>query len=360
MEFQAPMTLWLLLLVPVLGLWHWRQRQSAAVRFSTVTRLKQGPVSWRMRLRPGLIGVRLLCLACVIVALARPRHGTVLSEISTEGIAIETVVDRSGSMQAEMGYKGKKLNRLQVVKHVLTDFIKGDDERFEGRAGDLMGLVTFARYAETVCPLVLSHGVLLEFLKQTHIVTERSEDGTAIGDAIALAGARLKKAEEEILRRRAELGVDDANDVPAGFKIKSKAIILLTDGQNNAGEYNPLSAANLAKDWDITIYTIGIGSDQSFTTVRTPMGTFKMPTQNDLDETLLTQIAESTGGFYSRADDAAALRDVIKKINDMETSEVKTVQYTRYSERFMPWAVAALGLLLLEILLSCTLFRKIP
>jgi len=364
MDFQAPMVLLLLLALPALGFWQMRKRRSAAVRFSSLNTLKKNPVSWRVRLRPLLIVLRLLCLACIIVALARPRKGTVLSEISTEGIAIEAVVDRSGSMQAEMDFDGQKLNRYQVVKRVLADFVKGNQHGLEGRTGDLVGLITYARYADTLCPLVLSHNVLLEFLKQTDIVRLRSEDGTAIGDAIALAAARLRKAEEEIQRRRARLGLADANEtdaaVPDAFKIKSKAIILLTDGRNNAGEYDPLSAARLAKDWGIKIYTIGIGSSQTFTTVRTFMGTYKMPVPDDLDEGLLTQIAETTGGFYSRADDAASLRDIIKKINNLEKSKVKTIQYTQYSERFVPWALVALALLAVEILAGCTILRKIP
>ena len=360
MDFQAPLVLYLLLLLPVLGVWQWRRQHTASVRFSSINTLKKSPVSWRVRLRPMLAMLRLLCLACVIVALARPRKGTVLSEISSEGIAIEAVVDRSGSMQAEMDYHGEELNRLEVVKRVLSEFIRGNKQQFEGRTGDLIGLITFARYADTTCPLVLSHSVLLEFLKQTKLVTIRSEDGTAIGDAIALAGARLKKAEEEIQRRRTSLGVADANDRPDTFQIKNKVIILLTDGQNNVGDYPPLMAAELARDWDIKIYTIGIGSDQAFTTVQTPMGNFKMPAQNDLDEPLLTRIAETTGGFYRRADSAQALADIVKTINDLEKSDVKTLQYTQYSEQFMPWIWAALALLLTEILGHCTVFRKIP
>jgi Ca-activated chloride channel family protein len=360
MDFQAPLVLLLLILLPVLGVWQWRRQRTAAVRFSSINTLKKSPVSWRVRLRPTLFLLRLLCLACVIVALARPRKGTVLSEISSEGIAIEAVVDRSGSMQAEMDYNGQELNRLDVVKRVLAEFIQGNKHQFEGRTGDLIGLITFAKYADTTCPLVLSHSVLLEFLKQTQIVTLRSEDGTAIGDAIALAGARLQKAEEEIQRRRVSLGMTDANDAPEGFKIKSKIIILLTDGQNNQGEYAPLKAAELARDWGVKIYTIGIGSDQAFTTVQTPMGSFKMPAQNDLDENLLTQIAETTGGFYRRADSARVLEDIVKTIDELEKSEVKTLQYTQYSEQFMPWVWAALGLIMLEILGSCTVFRKIP
>ncbi|MCF7972596.1 MAG: VWA domain-containing protein, partial [Phycisphaerae bacterium] len=359
MDFQAPLVLLLLVLLPVLGVWQWRRQRTAAVRFSSITTLKKSPVSWRVRLRPVLLLLRLLCLACVIVALARPRKGTVLSEISSEGIAIEAVVDRSGSMQAEMDYNGLELNRLDVVKRVLAEFIQGNKHQFEGRTGDLIGLITFAKYADTTCPLVLSHSVLLEFLKQTQIVTQEmsNEDGTAIGDAIALAGARLQKAEEEIQRRRVSLGMTDANDVPEGFRIKSKIIILLTDGRNNQGEYAPLKAAQLARDWGVKIYSIGIGSDQAFTTMQTPMGKFKIPAQNDLDENLLTQIAETTGGFYRRADSARVLEDIVKTINDLETSEVKTLQYTQYSEQFMPWIWGALGLIMLEILGSCTVFR---
>ena len=363
MSFQAPMVLWLLLLLPVLGYRQVRRVRSAAVRFSSVKTLRRTPVSWRLRLRqPVLTALRLLCLACVIVALARPRKGTVLAEVSTEGIAIEAVVDRSPSMGAEMDYKGTKLNRLEVVKRVLAEFVAGDRKALKGRAGDLIGLITFGRYADTVCPLVLSHEVLLEFLKQTQLVTLRSEDGTAIGDALALGAARLKKAEEEILRRRKALGTTDPNAASGSdaFTIKSKTIILLTDGRNNTGEYEPMQAAKMARDWGIRVYTIGIGSGNAFTTVQTPLGSFKMPTQDDLDEPLLRRIAETTGGFYSRADDADALLSIVEKINDMEKSEVKTLQYTQYSERFAPWALAAMALLTMEILAVCTIFRKIP
>ena len=291
----------------------------------------------------------------------RPRKGTDLLEISTEGVAIETVVDRSSSMQAEMDYDGQKLNRLEVVKRVLADFISGDDKELGGRTGDLIGLITFAGYADTVCPLVASHNVLTEFLKKTEIVTQRSEDGTAIGDAIALAAARLRKAEEEIVRRNVQLGYSESDsDGGDHFEIKSKAVILLTDGRNNKGDYKPLDAAELAKEWGIKIYTIGIGSAQSFQTIQTPLGTFRTPTRDDLDEGLLKSIAERTGGFYSRADDVDALRDIVKRINELEKTEVTSVQYTQYAEHFGRWTLPALLLLGLEMLASCTVFRKIP
>ena len=364
MEFQAKWVLLLLLLLPLLAFFQIRKRGSAAVRFSSLANMRQATPSWRLRFRPLLVLLRQLGLACLIVALARPRLGTVLSEISTEGIAIEAVIDRSSSMQAEMAFEGQKLNRLEVVKRVLGDFVKGDKKKLRGRAGDLIGLVTFARYANTVCPLILSHDVLLEFMKQTQLVTVQSEDGTAIGDALALAAARLRKAEEEILRRRQQLGLsedDSAGEaVPDAFRIKSKVIILLTDGRNNVGDYHPQAAAELAKKWGIKIYTIGIGSSQSFRTVDTILGRMKMPVRDELDEGLLKSIADVTGGFYSRADDVLSLRSIVQRINDLEKSEVTMVQYTQYSERFAHLALAALVCLLLEIMASCTLFRKIP
>lgn len=364
MQLYSPWALLLLLALPVLAYASLRRKRGAAVRFPSLADIRSCPVSWRLRLRPVMTAARLLCLGLLIVAMARPRKGTVLSEISTEGVAIEAVVDHSGSMQAEMDYYGQKLNRLEVVKRVLADFVEGDRKGLQGRTSDLIGLVTFARYADTVCPLGLSHNVLLEFLKKTDIVRLRSEDGTAIGDAIALAAARLKKAEEEIQRRNALLGLTgqenpESAEAP-GFTIKSKAIILLTDGRNNTGEYDPLQAAELANKWDIKIYTVGIGSTQAFTTIQTPLGTYRMPTVQDLDEGLLKAIADKTGGFYGRADDVEALHSIVKRIDELEKTKVKSIQYVQYAEHFGRWTWPALAILALEMLASCTIFRKIP
>ncbi len=365
MEWNSPWALLLLLVLPLLGYFMLRRQRGAAVKFPSLVDLRECPVSWRLRLRPVLVALRLLCLALLILALARPRKGTVLSEVSTEGVAIEAVVDHSGSMRTEMDYDREKLDRLEVVKRVLKDFVEGDKKGLGGRTGDLIGLVTFARYADTVCPLVLSHGVVTEFLKQTQIVNPRSgEDGTAIGDAIALGAARLKKAEEEIQQRNVQLGFGGDSEAQRqsapGFTIKSKVMVLLTDGRNNTGRYSPLEAADLARKWGIKIYTIGIGSAQAYTTVQTPLGTFRMPTEEDLDEGLLKAIAERTGGFYGRADDADALRKIVKKIDDLEKTEVKSVQYMQYAEHFGWWTLPALALLGLEMLAGCTILRKIP
>ncbi|MHC4426766.1 MAG: vWA domain-containing protein, partial [Planctomycetota bacterium] len=202
MQFYSRWVLLLLLILPAMAYLMLRKKRTAAVRFPSLIDMKSCSFSWRIRLRPLLTAARLVCVGLLVVALARPRKGTVLSEISTEGVAIEAVVDRSSSMQTEMDHYGQKLNRLEVVKKVLSDFIEGDKKDLHGRSSDLMGLITFARYADTKCPLVHGHNVLIEFLKKTEIVRIRSEDGTAIGDAVALAAARLQKAEEEIRRRK--------------------------------------------------------------------------------------------------------------------------------------------------------------
>lgn len=363
MQLYSPWVLLLFLLLPVMAYLMLRRKRTAAVKFPSLVDIKNCHLSWRVRLRPLLTILRLVCMTLLIVALARPRKGTVLSEVSTEGVAIEAVVDRSGSMQTEMDYYGQKLNRLEVVKKVLADFIEGDKRDLHGRGSDLIGLISFARYADTKCPLVHSHDVLVEFLDKTEIVSIRSEDGTAIGDAIALAAARLKKAEEEIEFRKQQLissGQEISETDESGFKIKSKVIVLLTDGDNNAGQYEPAEAAELAKEWGIKIYTIGIGSGLAYQTVPTFMGTYKVPVRQDLNETLLKSIADSTGGFYSRADDAESLRKIVKKIDELEKTEVKSVQYTQFAERFGPWTLAALVVLALEVLAGCTIFRKVP
>lgn len=363
MELYSPLVLLLFLLLPALAYLAWRKKGHAAVKFPSLRDVRQCPVSLRQKLRPLLKVARFVCMALLILALARPRKGTVLSEISTEGVAIEIVADRSGSMQTEMDYFGQNLNRFEVVKKVFSDFIAGDKKGLTGRSSDLIGLVTFARYADTTCPLIPSHNVLLEFFKRTEIAKLRSEDGTAIGDAIALAAARLKKAEEEIQQRKVkliEVGEKTLAEKESDFKIKSKVIILLTDGINNTGQYDPLQAAELARNWGIKIYTIGIGSDQAYMTVQTPLGTYKMPTGQDLDEGLLKAIAERTGAFYGRADNAETLHQIVRKIDELEKTKVKSIQYTQYAELFGPWTLAALLILVLEILASCTVLRKVP
>jgi Ca-activated chloride channel family protein len=352
--FYSPWILLLLLLLPVLAYLQWKRTGSAAVTFSSVDKFDACPVSWRQRLRPVMFILRLVCIALLIVAMARPRKGTKIENLSTEGVAMMIAVDRSGSMGEKMSYRGQSLNRLEVVKAVVADFIKGDGD-YKGRITDMVGLVTYARYADTQCPLVRGNTIIVDFLKATQLVQTREEDGTAIGDGIALAAARLQKAEEQIQQGNTPFFSDsESNKEKPDFTIKSKVIILLTDGLNNAGQYHPMESAKLAAEWGIKIYTIGIGSEQP---QRRGFFDFSGPT---LDEKLLQNIAQTTGGFYARAGNAEQLREIYKKIDELEKTEVKSIEYVDYAEQFGPWAKTALGLLILEILAAATVFRKIP
>lgn len=349
----APLTMWLL----------WRKGGRARLRFSSLRDAKTVRRSWQVQLRPLLAVARATCIVLLVLSLARPRQGSKYHKVSTKGVVLELVVDRSSSMNTEMDYQGKRLSRLDVVKKVLADFVAGGNG-LPGRPNDLMGLITFARYADTACPLVHAHDALLGFLDQTDIVQSRAEDGTAIGEGLALAAARLKKAETEIAQRNALLKATatTADNSPAKphFEIQSRAIILLTDGINNAGDTLPAAAAELAKEWGIKVYTIGIGSGEAFVRVQGLFGSQLLPTGQQLDEQLLKHIAHQTGGFYSRADDAEALRSIVEKIDQQEKSEIESVEYSRYEEKFHRPALAALAVLALEILMSCTIFRKIP
>ncbi len=354
-QFQNPWAFALLLLIPVvLVLLRWKRR--AAVRFSSKMFFDGCRKGWRVRLRPVLIIIRIICIILIIVSIARPRKGTKLSNVSTEGVAMQIVVDRSSSMNEQMEYMGKQLTRFDVVKLVLEDFIKGDGKQIKGRAGDMIGLVTFARYPDTICPIVHGHGILLDFMHQTETVKIREEDGTAIGEAVALAAARLDQAEKQITENNRKLAAASfGKALGPEFTIKSKVMILLTDGINNSGDITPQEAAKLAADWGIKIYAIGIGSDgfQYF-------GGMRIPVSSQLDEAMLNAMAQATGGFYARANSADALRQIYAKIDSLEKSRVDAVDYYEYAEQFEPFIFAALALLALEILLSCTVLRKIP
>ncbi|MFI4910603.1 MAG: VWA domain-containing protein [Sedimentisphaeraceae bacterium JB056] len=354
--FSNPWAFTLLLIIPVVLLLL-RFKSKATVRFSSSKFFMNCSPGWRVRLRPLLLILRIICIILIVISIARPRKGTKLSNVSTEGVAMQIVVDRSGSMDEQMAYKGRQLTRFEVVKNVLEDFIKGDGDKLKGRAGDMIGLVTFARYPDTTCPLVHSHGILLDFMKQTETVSEKSEENaTAIGEAISLAAARLEKAEQQILDNNRKIANSSLKDKSKpDFDIKSKVLILLTDGINNAGEMTPMQAAELASEWGIKIYAIGIGSDgyRSF-------GGMRIPMRSQLDEAMLQSIAQKTGGFYARADSAESLKKIYEKIDELEDTKIEAVDYYEYAEKFELFTFAALIVLLCEIVLSCTLLRKIP
>ena len=360
-EFYTPWAFVLLLPAGLLLWWGYRRRRRPAVRFSSVATLDGVGTPLRVRLRPLLMALRVLAVVLLIAALARPREGHSEERIHTRGVILELVVDRSGSMEETMLYQGQEMSRLAVVKQVARDFVLGG-AGMKGRPNDLIGLVTFAKYAETTCPLVHAHDALLAYLDRTR-TAQREEDGTAIGAGLSLGVARLVDAAADIARRNQELagqmGItreeNDADvDIEGEFKVESKAIILLTDGVNNQTEYDPLAAADFAKEAGIKVYTIGIGSAAQ------RGGFFQMGLRAPLDERLLTEIANRTGGFYGRADNAEQLEKLFARIDAQEKSEIESVQYRDYDEKFGVVALAALAALALEMMLAATFLRKAP
>ncbi len=352
MHFESPWALTLLLLIPVLVLLNRRMVKGGAIRFSSVGNAAMAGNSIRQQLGRLPLILRILALVCLVVALARPQTGREQIREISKGIAIEVVVDRSGSMGAEMEYRGERMTRLAVVKAVFLEFVMGNGRDLPGRPNDLVGMISFARYPDTICPLTLAHGALPPFLESVKLVQTREEDGTAIGDALALAAARLKTAEETLAAQR-EMGGD-------AYEIKSKVIVLLSDGENNAGRRDPLQAAELAAKWGIKVYTIAIGGGQAVTSMRTPFGVYKVPMGSRVDTDTLEAISEMTGGFFRKAGDAESLHDVYQEIDTMERSEVESVRYVDYKEAFLWFVLMGLLFICCEIGLNVTVFRKIP
>jgi len=351
MRFESPMAFLLLLIIPVL-FWVKRYRhKNAAIKFPTIATVSMAGRSVRQRIiwLPDLL--RIAAIVLFIIALARPQSGLEQIRETNKGIAIEMVLDRSGSMGAELEYRGSQMTRFDAVKKVFEEFAVGGSQGLEGRPNDLIGMIIFARYPDTVCPLTLAHGALPQFLKSAKIVQTREEDGTAIGDALALAAARLATAEDSLKGRNKE---------STNYKIKSKAIILLSDGENNCGKRTPMEAAELAAKWGIKIYTIAIVGGETMASIQTPFGVYKVPTTQRVDTSALKAIAEKTGGFYREAEDIKSLRDIYKEIDKMEKSEIESVKYTDYKERFLWFCLAGLLLICLETILKSTYFRKMP
>ncbi len=345
-RFESP---WLfLLLVPLAALIIWRRGDCVRLRFSSTVAVDELGSSWRSRLARVPFLLRALALAALLVALARPQHGTERIRDITQGVAIGMVVDRSSSMGERMRFGGDSVTRLEAVKRVFRDFVDPADGDLGGRPNDLIGMTAFAQYADSVCPLTLSHQTLLDLLGTVRLVEDRREDGTAIGDAVALAAARLAKA-EELLQR--------GEDADSSYEIKSKIVILLTDGENNAGDRSVRDAAELCKEWGIKVYAIGVGDERG---LRTPFGRLSAPLRPGFDDRALRDLADITGGAYWLATNADTLRSVHEEINRLETSEFEVVRYFDYREAFAPWALVALAMLSLEILLRQTVLRTVP
>ncbi len=277
-----------------------------------------------------------LALAVLITAAAGPYRLLGKEKDYSKGHMLQLLVDRSGSMGTYMDKKGQS-NRLDIVKRVLHDFIKGNGGALKGRGSDRLGLVSFALYADTMAPLTVSHDVVLAMVDSLGIANE-DEDGTSLGDALALGLARIVS-----YRQKAGLSREDGG-----------ALILLTDGRNNSGNHEPLEAAKLAKEQGIRIYTIGFGGgyyQDSFGFIR------KIPPEYGADEKMLKAIAQISGGSYFAADDEKSLTAVYRKIDEMEKVEMEQ-SLTMNKELYFPdLLLAAFGLLTLAALIRSLLIN---
>lgn len=339
MRFAHPLMLGLLLFVPALFVLQRRRQRPGAIAYSSTHDLAALPPSRMLRVRQALPFLRLLVLVLSIIALARPQQGLQATKVYSEGIAILMVVDISGSMRAlDLTLNGERRSRLDVVKHTFRQFVQGG-KGLDGRPADLIGMVTFARYADSISPLTLDHDTLLALLEPVDIVSLREEDGTAIGEAIALGVERLRHA-----------------------TAKSKVMILLTDGSNNAGETEPKQAAEIAKALGIKIYAIGTGARGiAPVPVRTRTGDIVLRhMQVAIDEHTLRTIADITGGRYFRATDSETLHKIYAEIDELEKTTNVAEQYQEYAERFGWFVLPGLALLLLEIVLVTTRLRTVP
>jgi Ca-activated chloride channel family protein len=329
-RLHDPSVLGLLLLLPFLIRWPRRQRR-ATLLYPQVGSLRSVGRGHRAGWQWMLPALRLLAFVLLVLALARPQLGKAATRIFTEGIDIMLAVDVSGSMLAEDFTVGdKRANRLEAVKSVVRKFLAG-------RPGDRVGLVLFAARPYTQCPLTLDHGWLLQNLDRAKV--GMIEDGTAIGSGLATAVSRL-----------------EASDA------RGKVIILLTDGQNNAGKVSPLTATEAAKQLGYRVYTIGAGTRGLAPYPATDLFGNRVyrPMQVDVDEDTLRRIAELTGGRYFRATDTKSLEQIYAEIDQLEKSPYEGLQYMDYHELYPWFALPAFLMLLGEVVLSETWLKVLP
>jgi Ca-activated chloride channel family protein len=330
-SFQNPWWLLLLLILPILAWLKGRVGGTAGVTFSTTAMLAK--IGQRQRNRAGafLAGLIYLSLALFIIALARPQLGRVTTRVQATGVDIMLVIDVSRSMLAEDFTIGnRRANRIDAVKLVTEQFIRE-------RPNDRIGIVAFAGLPYLVSPLTLDHDWLIRNLERLRIGLV--EDGTAIGSAIATAANRLKDKEA-----------------------KTKLIVLLTDGDNNAGKVQPLTAAEAAKALGIRIYTIGAGTvGEAPFPFQTAFGrTVYRNVLVKFDEQVLQEIATMTSGRYFRATDTNSLRSIFGEIDKMEKTKVEVERTAQYRDLFHWFLIPGIALLILEILLSHTVWRRLP
>jgi len=346
-QLAWPWALLALALIPAIVVTRTRGRAPATV-FSAVDRARVAGGSWRTHLRWLPLTLRVLALALLVVAIARPQSLSSRTESSAEGIAIQLVLDRSRSMDDPGMLDGREITRLEAAKQVVAEFVAGDGDQLEGRQNDLIGLIAFGTYADTLCPLVREHGALLDILSRVEIPIFQDEGGTAIGDALTLACARLRDAENAYAESRAEQGDPDA-------EFASKVIVLLTDGENTQGQLTPREGGEVAREWGIRVYIIGIRGGVT----RSAFGR-ALNLGQEVNERELTTVAEMTGGRFFAVEDLAELRPVYDAIGELEKTEIIVDEQTEFEERFMPFAAGAFALLGIESMLAWTLFRRVP
>lgn len=323
-EFANPGFFWLLLLIPLIVGWYiWRnKRLQGTMRISSVKSFMGVKKSSYSVLRHYSIILKSLALIAIIIGLARPQSALSWQNSTTEGIDIVIATDISGSMLSE----DLKPNRLEAGKNIAIDFIKD-------RPDDRIGLVVFSGESFTQCPLTIDHDVLINLFKG--INNGMIEDGTAIGMGLATAVNRLKDSEA-----------------------KSKVIILLTDGSNTGGSIPPVTAAEIAKQMNVRVYTVGVGTKgYAPYPVKTPYGIQYQQVPVTIDEGTLSSIAKITGGKYFRATNNDKLKEIYQQIDKLEKAKIDVTQYHKKTERFLPFALIALALLLVEFGLRNTLFK---
>ncbi|MCO5946832.1 VWA domain-containing protein [Mucilaginibacter sp. RT5R15] len=323
-EFAHPGFFWLLLLIPVTIAWYiWRERKLYGyLSVSAVKGFSLPQKSLKPMFRHSGIVLRSLALAALIAALARPQSSLSWQNSTTEGIDIVIASDISGSMLAE----DFEPNRMEAGKNIAIDFIKN-------RPNDRIGLVIFSGESFTQCPLTIDHDVLINLFKD--IKNGMIDDGTAIGMGLATAVNRLKESDA-----------------------KSKVVILLTDGSNNTGSIPPITAAEIAKQFNIRVYTVGLGTKgMAPYPVQTPMGIQYQRVPVDVDEVTLGKIADITGGKYFRATNNSTLKNIYEQIDKLEKAKIDVTQYHKKTEMFLPLVVITLLLLLLEFVLKNTVLK---
>ena len=338
LEFREP--LFLLFGLLALPLFFVMQRRGGRIRFSgfDVWPVKSAGFRAKTSFVPALLLA--LSFAAFAVTLAGPRVPGGVVRQHREGISMMLAIDKSGSMAAlDMSKNDKEQDRLDALKDVLGEFIKGNG-KLKGRYDDAIGIVSFASFPDSDCPLTLDHVTLMQLIGDLSIVTDREESGTAIGDALGLAAERLRES-----------------------KSASKVIILLTDGVNNTGYEDPIEAARMAAQFGIKVYTIGIGTN-GFAPVRLtdPFTGRRVMRQMpvELDEAVLKEIADMTGGMYFRATDRDGLEAIYEKIDALEKTKISEDRATHYDEKYAYSLITALILAFLGLSLRMTYYRRMP